>query len=91
MFAFIAESECLSEWRAIILLQPMDPTSRPDPIRANRALEMADKLYFLFLHEKNPFSTSLRCVLANRFSLKASDIAELGRRYRTLRGLASIY
>jgi uncharacterized protein (TIGR02646 family) len=91
MLGFIAESECLSEWRAIIPLVPVDPATRPDPTRASRALEVADKLYLLFLHEKNPFSTSMRWALTNRLGLHASDIAELGRRHRTLRALPTAY
>lgn len=91
MQGFISEAGCLPEWRALLLLSPVDPATRPDPALARRALEMADRLYLLFLHETNPFSTSMRCSLAVRHGLEVSNVIELGRRHRTLQGLPLRY
>ncbi|WP_157369597.1 HNH endonuclease family protein [Zavarzinella formosa] len=91
MGMFIAESGCLEEWRSIISISPVEPCKRPNPVLTNKALQMADRLYYLFLRETNPFSTSMQTSLSDRMGIQTEDIKELGRRYRFLHNLPRPY
>jgi uncharacterized protein (TIGR02646 family) len=88
---FVIEAGCIDEWRALIELEQIDPNVRPDPARAKRALDSADRLYLLYLDERKPFSASMRCLLVNELRLPFEGIARLGRHHRASVRLPALY
>ncbi|WP_143392934.1 hypothetical protein [Fimbriiglobus ruber] len=81
MMRFIAESECITEWKILSLQDPIDHKICPNPDVSLKALRAADRLYKLFLNNTNSFSTSMRFALGYQLGINAMDILRMSDYY----------